>query len=73
MNKCLLVAALFLSGCATEPLTPEQALMLMNMQRAQAQPSPLLMYRPSQYVTPPRPVVNCTTYPVGHVLHTTCR
>ena len=73
MNKCLLVAALFLSGCATEPLTPEQVMMLMQMQRMQPQPAPLYIYQPSRYVPPPSPVVNCTSYAAGYSLHTTCR
>jgi hypothetical protein len=84
MNKLLLAASLSLTGCAGfGDITPEQAAVLINMQRSQAQqvyvqppiyaaPRPLYVAPQPVYVAP-RQSINCVTTNGGYSLYTTCR
>lgn len=83
MKLTLALVAVALTGCAgMEPLTPEQAAVLMYMNhRSYVAPAPV--YQPVQPtyapqanpwpVQPMRPVVRCVTTDRGYSLYTTCQ
>jgi hypothetical protein len=84
MKTKIILLSLALAGCNTAPLTPEQALMLMNMQRSQQaaqaatwqaiRPAPIYVTRPVQ---PPPPTyqnnsIQCVTRHVAGASYTDC-
>jgi hypothetical protein len=86
MKLALALSAVVLAGCGTmDPLTPEQAAVLMYMNRPYIQPTQTVqpIYRPvyaqpqqaaPAWPTPaPRQSLNCTTTNGGYSLYTTCR
>lgn len=82
MKLTLALVAVALAGCAgMEPLTPEQAEVLMYMNRPYTAPAPV--YQPVQPTYAPqsnpwptqpmRPPVRCVTTNGGYSLYTTCQ
>lgn len=79
-------AAIALAGCGTmEPLTPQEAMVIMQMQQGQAannaamwqnmQTNPVFqrMPTPQPVYTPPPRQIQCTTTGGMYSLYTTCR
>jgi hypothetical protein len=83
MKAAVLLFSVALAGCGSmAPLTPQEAAVLMYMNRPAYQAPQVyapIQRAPAQTVAPvwvaptPRPEVNCTTTSSGYALHTTCR
>jgi len=66
----LLAVAFFLSGCAPQPLTPEQRAALIQAYQI-THAYPLVQPPPLQFAPPPRST-NCTTNWIGNTAYTNC-